>query len=106
ELGVEDRRDVARATAAGPVGDERDVEVGLGRRMIQPLEEGAVIRVEKRTGGVEGEVLDRNRDLVVLHPGRVAERGCRTGKDAADLVAGAAAQQVEAPRSGVDVGGG
>ena len=103
KLGVEDRRDVAAAAPAGAVGDERDVEIWLGGRLVEPLEERSVVRVEERPVGVERAVLDRDRDLVVLDSGRVAGRWRRAREDAADCVARAPAQEVEAGGAGVDV---
>src|SRR4029453_7929877 len=106
ELRIEDRRDVARAAVTGLVRDERDIQVGLGGRLMQLLEEGPIVGIEQRAVGVEGAVLDGDRDLVVLGPGRIAQGGRRPWEDAGALVARAAAEQVEAGRPGIDVGAG
>src|SRR5215208_7864813 len=99
KLRVPDRRDVARA-AAGRIGHERDLQLGR----VEALEEGAVVGVEQRAVLGEGAVLDRDRDLEVVQARRVAERRRRTREGALHGVTGAAAQQVEPGRPGVDVG--
>src|SRR5215207_8244375 len=98
ELRVPDRRDVALA-AAGGVGHERDPQL----RGIEPLEERAVVGIKQRTVGRERAVLDRDRNLVVGRPGRIAERRRGTRQDSHDRVSGSAAKQVEAGWPGVDV---
>src|SRR5215218_441144 len=85
ELRVPDRRHVARA-AAGRLGHERDLQL----RPVEAFEEGAVVGVEKCTLLGEGAVLDRDRDLEVLQPRRVAERRRGTRKGPLYGVAGAA----------------
>ena len=95
ELGVPDRRERAR----GEVPDD-------------PVEELAGVRVEEGAVRVERSVLDRDRDLVVGHARRIAERRRRPrqhrrrGLPAAaveDHVVGPAADDEEARRPGVDV---
>ena len=83
------------------IGDDVAVgDVGPG----EAVEERAAGRVEERAVGVEGAVLDRERDLVVLPSRRIAERRRRARQHAGPgRSRGTAAQEVEAGRPGVDV---
>ena len=85
----------------------------VGVRDVRPgdvVEERPRVGIEQRPVRVEGAVLDRQRDLVVGRPRRVAVPGCRTWKDGRrpsagvdHLVAGSAPDDEEACWSGIHV---
>ena len=78
ELGVPLRRDVAHLAAERHVRGEREPQLGSSGELlrlpghVELLEVGPVVGVEQRPVGIEGPVLDRDRDLVVLRARLVA----------------------------------